>query len=405
MIDETVLLLTFPSKDPFRQIPRVRRFLSRIQFNVSPTGQFDLYYKEPLERVFSKVITYEYTRRIFDVGLSQANREVVELVREGRPKYVIWLSSFYELLPSTFDAIRREGAIVIGWFFDDEVNFETYSTNWIPHLDYFVTNDREAVKKYFDLRAKAFFSLPCMGEAAPQPDAKNKIHDTTFVGRRQPNRDNYFETWRRLGLEVKTFGPGWDSGPVSHERMIEIFRTSKINVNISVAYSSRLGVVRQLKGRPFEVCLAGGFLLTDDAPALAEYFEIGKEIATYAGDADFVEKCRYFLANDAERERIAIRGWQKALTEYSSSKVIGRIIEAIDSDSRRGERTVVAGRESEELPKDASACLLLWATIFLVAGRISLFIDALALWMTHQPLTVMRYAPVLLNRAISNPKH
>src|SRR5271154_4498281 len=145
MIRETVLLLTFPSEDPFAKSPNVRKFLGAVGFNVAPTGQFDRYYRDPLEKIFSRVVTYEYTRRIFEMGVTRANQEVVALVRNLRPKYVMWLSSFYELLPSTFDAIRGEGAIVVGWFFDDETGFETYSRDWISHLDYFVTNDKEAV--------------------------------------------------------------------------------------------------------------------------------------------------------------------------------------------------------------------------------------------------------------------
>jgi len=400
MIRETVLLLTFPSEDPFAKSPNVRKFLGAVGFNVAPTGQFDRYYRDPLEKIFSRVVTYEYTRRIFEMGVTRANQEVVALVRNLRPKYVMWLSSFYELLPSTFDAIRGEGAIVVGWFFDDETGFETYSRDWISHLDYFVTNDKEAVGKYRVLGATAFFSLPCVGEGSedlPRPNAKT--HDVVFVGRRQPGRDAYFERWKRLGMVLEIFGPGWGSGPLTYESMLELFRTTKVNLNLSVAYSPRLGVVRQLKARPFEVCLAGGFLLTDDAPGLSDHFKVGEEIACYSNDADLIEKSAYYLSHEDQREAIARRGWQKAKSAYSSSRIIGEIFQSIqDAPAPSTPVRPAPGNKSGEYKKGISTCMLLWAAIFFVAGRPSLCADALGKWMVNHPLQALKVLPSFLGR-------
>jgi spore maturation protein CgeB len=403
MIQETVLLLTFPSEDPFAKSPGVRKLLSAVGFNVAPTGQFDRYYRDPLEKVFSRVVTYEYTRRIFEIGITRANQEVVALVRNIRPKYVMWLSSFYELTPSTFDAIRSAGAIVVGWFFDDEIGFDTYSKEWIAHLDYFVTNDKEAVRKYHDQGATAFFSLPCVGEGSEDLPAPNtKSHEVVFVGRRQPGRDALLERWRKLGLRLETFGPGWVSGPVSYERMLELFRTTKVNLNVSVAYSPRLGAVRQLKARPFEVCLAGGFLLTDDAPGLSDRFKVGEEIACYSGDADLIEKSAYYLSHEDEREAIARRGWQKARRAYSSSRIIGEIFESIQDATATTALVRPAPRKSGQYKKGISTCMLLWAAIFFVAGRPSLCADALGKWVVNHPLHALKVLPSFLGR-VGNP--
>jgi spore maturation protein CgeB len=400
VINETVLLLTFPSEDPFKSLPRVRGLLNVIGFNVAPTGQFDKYYREPLKKMFSRVVTLEYTRRIVEVGLRKTNEEVIGLVRNLRPKYVFWLSSFYELLPSTFDLIRREGAIVVGWFFDDEVGFDAYSKDWIAHLDYFVTNDKYAVEKYRALGATAFFSLPCAGEGSDDMPAPGlKSHEIVFVGRRQPSRDPLFERWGKMGLVVETFGPGWGSGPVSHERMVELFRTSKINLNVSGAFSPRLGTVRQLKARPFEICLAGGFLLTDDAPGLSEYFDFGAEIVCYSDDADLLEKCAFYLSHDSEREAIAQRGWRKATGVYSSSRIMGEIIETIASrPSRNDGARATRSQESSDYKRGVSSCMFLWAAIFFVAGRLSLCRDALSLWAVNHPFHTLKVVATLLGR-------
>jgi hypothetical protein len=161
-----------------------------------------------------------------------------------------------------------------------------------------------------------------------------------------------------------------------------------------------LGVVRQLKARPFEVCLAGGFLLTDDAPGLSDYFKIGEEIVCYSSDTDLVEKSAYYLTHDHEREAIAQRGWKKAMSAYSSNKIIGEIFQSIEQDSSMKTRVRAStGKESGEYKKGVSLCMLLWGAIFLVAGRPVLCADALGVWAVNHPFHALRFIPSFLRRA------
>jgi spore maturation protein CgeB len=73
----------------------------------------------------------------------------------------------------------------------------------------------------------------------------------------------------------------------------------------------------QIKGRVFEIPGAGGFLLTEGAERLEEYFQPGKEVVIFRTPDEMVEQVRYYLEHPVERERIRAAGYARALREHS----------------------------------------------------------------------------------------
>ena len=102
-------------------------------------------------------------------------------------------------------------------------------------------------------------------------------------------------------------------GTVSYDReMPELFRTSKINLNITLR-SIRHGIPL----RALDSMGAGGFLLSDYQPGLADEFENGREMVLFESREDLLEKTAYYLEHDTERREIALRGWKKIQRDYS----------------------------------------------------------------------------------------
>lgn len=256
------------------------------------------------------------------------NREVVGLVQENHPKYVLWAAfgEYYEIEEATFDAIRRKGAQVVGWFFDDEVRFDYYSRWWIPHLDYFVTNDIGAVAKYKELGGWATQAI-CTGPSVPH-DWSNmeEKYDVCFIGSLRANREQYLKVLKERNIPVHLFGTGGGRF-LPYEEMLSIFSSSKINLN----FSSTFKYMRpQIKARVFEVCLAGGFLLTEHVPGIETFFEIDKEIVCFRTIGELVDKITYYLNHDEERRAIAHAGWEKATREYTSLHIMSRVLLEIE---------------------------------------------------------------------------
>lgn len=101
--------------------------------------------------------------------------------------------------------------------------------------------------------------------------------------------------------------------PIDYQNeMPEVFRTSKINLNITLR-----SIESGIPLRAVDIMGAGGFLMSNYQEELAENFEDGKEMVLYEGETDLLEKISYYLNHDEERKAIAYRGWEKVEKEYS----------------------------------------------------------------------------------------
>jgi hypothetical protein len=159
-------------------------------------------------------------------------------------------------------------------------------------------------------------------------------HDLTFVGSiRTADRKWYVEKLKANDIPIQVLGEG-AGGYVSFHQMLDIYRTSKINLNFSKTVSER--GLRQIKGRVFQVCMAGGFLLTEYAPGIEKYFELGREIVCFDSPREMVDHARYYLTYEAERRAIARAGWERAKEEYSSCRMVAKVFDEIEKDLARG---------------------------------------------------------------------
>lgn len=111
-----------------------------------------------------------------------------------------------------------------------------------------------------------------------------------------------------------------------HE-MPKVFSSSKINLNITLR-SIQTGIPL----RVMDILGAGGFCITNYQPEIAEYFENGSDLVWYESIDDLIDKCRYYLAHDEERELIAFNGHEKVKEMFSFEKQINLILNLSGSE-------------------------------------------------------------------------
>jgi spore maturation protein CgeB len=152
-----------------------------------------------------------------------------------------------------------------------------------------------------------------------------RIYDVSFVGRCYGERQEFIGTLKRNGINITTFGQGWENGSrVSQADLIRIFNQSKISLDMS--FASEEDKI-QIKGRDFEAPGCGSLLLTKDTEEIAEYFVPGEEIITYKDANDVAEKIKYYLKNEAEREKIAQKGYERVMREHTYEKRFSEMFE------------------------------------------------------------------------------
>jgi spore maturation protein CgeB len=278
-----------------------------------------------------EVRQFDFAREIIDRGYWKAMEALREVVVGWQPD-ALFLATYQEQIDR--DLMRwitaETPTTTIGWFSDDHWRFESYSRFWAPAFNWVTTTDYEAVQKYHAIgQPNVVLSQWAANEELYRPPSDGRLtYDVTFVGQKYGSRGALVDYLESHGAAVEAWGPGWPNGKASQEQMIEIFGRSKINLNFAAA-STRgpgSGTPAQIKGRVFEVPACGGLLLTDYAPGLERYYEIGSEVEVFGSKRDLLDKVRSLLGDEERRARVARAGYERTLREHTWVERLGELL-------------------------------------------------------------------------------
>lgn len=145
--------------------------------------------------------------------------------------------------------------------------------------------------------------------------ASIKKYDVSFVG--HINSENRIEALDRLFKAV----PNFFYGQRKFNDAAEIYSRSKIVFNISIN--------DDLNMRTFEGMATGSFMLTSWNPEVAETFEDGKHLVLYKDLDDMIEKARYYISHDEEREAIAAAGCAEVLEKHTFKNRVEQVLKTV----------------------------------------------------------------------------
>lgn len=148
-----------------------------------------------------------------------------------------------------------------------------------------------------------------------------RIYDVGFVGNiARAHRSS--PRARRLKLVARTFRTNDFYRSYSAEEVGRVYSQSKIVFNTTIAGDVTM--------RIFEGTMAGAMVLTDSrANGIGELFRLGKEIVVYDSDDDLVEKIRYYLSHEDERNVIAEAGHERTMAQHSYRHRMETIIQSM----------------------------------------------------------------------------
>lgn len=82
--------------------------------------------------------------------------------------------------------------------------------------------------------------------------------------------------------------------------------------------------------RLYEATGVGTLLITDAKSNLADLFEPGEEVVTYASEDELVERIRHYLDHEAERTRIARAGQERTLRDHTYEHRMRELVEILN---------------------------------------------------------------------------
>lgn len=282
----------------------------------------------------------DYIDLYLQAGKKMFEKRIEDMVMEKKINYIFFILGSSDL---TFDIhfiekLSKMSFITMN-FFDTEYYFDSVDKYYAQAADLVLLSDYMSKFRYELLNINALGTFALFDKNLYSTcDGLEKNIDVTFVGNiLNGNRKKYIEYLAGNGIKIEPYGEGTSNGYVNFIEMIDIFRTSKINLNFTGTNnnSTLFGLninnrIRQCKGRPIEIALCGGFVLSEYAPGMENMFEIGKEIDVFHTREELLEKIRYYLVNEKEREGIAKRGHERALRDYDAETAFAKIFNNID---------------------------------------------------------------------------
>lgn len=231
--------------------------------------------------------------------------------------------------------------IWVDWGEDALMNMLPYKPLTPPHPNIYVCSDAHIGYEYRLSRAREFDWVFCNQKRACEDFIRDGIpkercmwlphaaeqtaypvksiinkYDVCFVG----NVNN----WKRVDFLDRMFKefPNFFYGKRLFEEAAEIFSASKIVLN--VAFSDDINM------RVFETLSSKSFLLTDHVDSLGILFDSGVHLETYKSLDEAVDKAKYYISHDKEREMIAEAGHSKFMQKHTYTHRLKNVLKIVN---------------------------------------------------------------------------
>jgi spore maturation protein CgeB len=271
--------------------------------------------------------------------IGKFEKELLNLVEFYRPDMLLTIKG--EILRGEFLRLIKKNfrMPVVNWF-ADPIN-QLFNPPYIlidalKEYDYFFVKDEYFLKQVRLLSPDNTHMLHSGYDQhtfMPSSEDPSFRYDLSLVGSYYQNRVAVLAGIASHGLAI--FGNGWGKLPKSHpltgcwmkkpvyeKELIDVFCSSRINLNIQHPLE-----VFGVNHRAFEIAGCGGFQIMDNALGIHDYFDVDKEIVVFSNIYELKEKVEYYLEHPQERREISQRAQKKArenhTTEIQFNKMLG----------------------------------------------------------------------------------
>jgi len=146
--------------------------------------------------------------------------------------------------------------------------------------------------------------------------------DLGFVGEVSEWKKKRFEILQSELPNSQFYGSGWQRGYLSQEQKISFLQQVKVGPNLHNSTGP-------INFRTFILPANGVMQICDNKSHLSKIFELDKEVVGFDTLDECIELCKYYVAHDDERKKIAAAGWERTIKDYNESAVFLKAVELI----------------------------------------------------------------------------
>lgn len=252
-------------------------------------------------------------------SIEKYNTDLQRLIQQNNYDILLAVGA-KTIYPETIEMFKGRKVF---WFMDGLPRYE-YVVPKIPLFDdlfVFEPTDIQYIKEKLN-RDASFLTLAFSPKRYHKKTLPVK-YDFSFVGSFYPKREQYLNSLLSVSENLCICGDFYRSKYKALKQKMkgvnvpssvanDLYNSSKVNVNIHHPQSKEGMAIRT-----FEIIGAGGFQIVERQKGALLYFEENKHMAFYQSEEEFVDKCRYFLMHDSERNKIAHSCHELALEKHT----------------------------------------------------------------------------------------
>lgn len=323
----------------FRAFSRLGHLISVVDENY----YINLSNKSKLTKVIDRVFRKQHFKEFNNAVLREAeifNPDII-LIYKGAFVY-----------PETIKTLKQKGKPLVNFYPD--VSFRTHGSllaHTLPLYDHVFTTKTFGIndmKEQLGVMSSSFIPHGYDPDIHRILDINNTLADAfkcdvSFIGTYSPKKEqmlNYIKT-QLPGINMFIWGAGWHQSttaslktsikgrPITGDLYVMGIAASKINLGILSEEVGGASSGDKITSRTFHIPASGGFMIHEKTEESVLYFKENEETVFYSDKDDLVDKIRFYLKNEAERERIRLKGRERCLNEHSldhrATKVLNEI--------------------------------------------------------------------------------
>ncbi len=294
----------------------------------------------------------DYFNELGAVGKKEFEKNIFNLVNKEKINLIFFIFvSGDSILDPYFIKKLAKNRFIVMIFWDLEQFFEQIDRYYAQLADLvLLPANYEYIYKFrtFGINAIATFSL-FDSSKYKMIKMKERDIDVSFVGEvNKSYRKKYIEYIQKEHINIQNYGVGSKNGKISFKKVIKIFNRSKINLSFTGTYDNSVysfglivnNRIKQNKGKPIEIALCGGFVLSEYVPGIEMLFPADC-IDTFKTKEEMVEKIKFYLINNSIREKMRLRAYNYAKKEYDCVNAFQKIYTKIKSITPKKEKELI----------------------------------------------------------------
>jgi len=268
-------------------------------------------------------------------NVAKYNREIVRQVELLEPDIFLTVKGGY-IYSETLQKIKSLGVLAVNYYPDFRFSYKDVDETTFDLYDRFFTTKSfqvDFLEKLIGRGKVEFLHHGYVSQVHSPPDnAENPQYDCDlcYIGNHTPGKEKWLrEVKEKLpDISLKIYGNRWEQAgellrpyvagvPLYGNDFCQAINSAKINLAVHMGIVDSSGWEDLVSTRTFEIPACKGFMLHIDNDEIRELFTPGEEIDVFNDVDELCEKVKYYLANDAVREEMVERAYQRCVPAYS----------------------------------------------------------------------------------------